>query len=120
MRVGISRGTRGVAAPYRRYAKLNPGPWFNSVSDTEFERLYREQVLDLLDPQRVHDELIVLAAGNTVVLCCYEKPGTGAWCHRSLAARWLSQALGIQVPEFGFEDRPQCEHPLPPPFLQRP
>ncbi len=43
---GISRGTpRGMLAGYRRYPKLNPGKWFNSVSPQDYKRLYQDEVL---------------------------------------------------------------------------
>jgi hypothetical protein len=35
-------------------------------------------------------------------LCCFEdlrKPGQ--WCHRTMAARWIENRLGLQVPELG-------------------
>ena len=40
---------------------------------------------------------------------------TTTWCHRSLTARWLSEALGQPVPELGFEGAGL--HPLRPPAL---
>ena len=36
-----------------------------------------------------------------------------------MAAEWLAEALGVTVPEFGFESLPQHEHPLMPPQLRR-
>jgi len=34
-------------------------------------------------------------------------------------AEWLAEALGVAVPEFGYETRAQGEHPLMPPQLRR-
>jgi hypothetical protein len=31
---------------------------------------------------------------------------------------WLGDALGLVVPEFGFEDMPQDQHPLLPPSMR--
>ena len=114
--VGISRGTpRNLAPGHRMYPKLQPGPWFNSVSVEEYRRRYQAEVLDKLDPKAVAAELAALAGGRVPVLCCFERPHTGQWCHRALAAAWLAEALGEPVPEFGFEGLAQAEHPLRPP-----
>lgn len=56
-------------------------------------------------------ELIDLAGGQEPVLLCYERAGTGQWCHRAMAAEWLAKALGEQVPEVGFETLAQAEQP---------
>jgi hypothetical protein len=37
-----------------------------------------------------------------------------------MAAEWFAEALGIGVPEYGYEILPQHEHPLMPPELRRP
>jgi hypothetical protein len=37
-----------------------------------------------------------------------------------MAAEWLAEALGVVVPEVGFESLPQHEHPLMPSQLRRP
>jgi hypothetical protein len=42
LRVGISRGVpRGLPAGYWRYTKLNPGPWFNSLTAPDFIERYK-------------------------------------------------------------------------------
>ena len=127
-RIGISRGVpRRLPAGYRVYRALAPGPWFNSVGIEEYYHLYRTEILDRLDPRSVADDLTRLAEGLVPVMLCYERPpaqstmiaGTGEWCHRAMAAEWLAEALGFPVPEVGFEDLPQHEHPLMPPQLRR-
>lgn len=57
-------------------------------------------------PPDVADRLGVLATGAPcVALLCFEQPDThGMWCHRSLIAVWLSDALGSVVNEWGYED----------------
>jgi hypothetical protein len=121
IKIGISRGVpRRMAAGYRIFKQLAPGPWFNSVSAEEYYRLYRAEILGRLDPRVVASQLIDLARGNVPVMVCYERPGTGQWCHRSMAAEWLAEALGRPIPEVGFEAVPQADHPLLPPGLSRP
>src|ERR1700712_400924 len=86
-RVGVSRSVpRKVAAGYRRYPDLSPGPWFLSVSETEYRRLYGEQ-LARLDPAAVWADLHRLAALHEPVLMCWER--AGEFCHRRLIAEWF-------------------------------
>ena len=127
-RIGISRGTpRRMEAGYRVFKRLAPGPWFNSVGIEEYYHLYRTEILGPLDPRAVADHLILLAGGLVPVLLCYERPpaqgtmlsGDGDWCHRAMVAEWLAEALGVVVPEVGFEGLPQHEHPLMPIQLRR-
>ena len=119
-RIGISRGTpRRLPAGYRIYRALAPGPWFNSVGIDEYYHLYRTEILHPLNPHTVADDLTRLAGGLVPVILCYERPGTGDWCHRAMAAEWLAEALGFVVPEVGFEALPQHEHPLMPPQFRR-
>ena len=87
-RIGISRGTPRfrVGKDVRLYRKLNPGPWFNRVGTAEYLERYQAEVLDQLDPSRTLVEIEALARGRIPVLCCFEKVGTGLWCHRALVA----------------------------------
>jgi hypothetical protein len=120
-KIGISRGVpRRMAAGYRVYKKLAPGPWFNSVGVDEYYHRYQTEILGALDPRVIAAEMIDLARGGIPVMLCYERPGTGQWCHRAMAAEWLAEALGQPVPEVGFEGLPQGDHPLMPPELRRP
>src|ERR1700760_3271647 len=100
-RIGISRGTPrfGIGKGFRLCRKLNPGPWFNRVSTADYLERYQAEVLDWLDPEQTLAETEPLARGRIPVLCCFETVGTGQWCHRALAARWLAGSLGIPVPE---------------------
>ncbi len=77
-KIGISREIpRRIAAGYRMYRALAPGPWFNSVSPPEYERRYKAEVLDRLDPGAVAAELLDLARGGIPVLVCYGRSGKG-------------------------------------------
>jgi hypothetical protein len=119
-RIGISRGIpRRTPAGYRIYKTLAPGPWFNSVGIDEYHHLYRTEILGPLDPRTVVSALNELAGGLIPVVLCYERPGTGDWCHRAMVAEWLAEALGVVVPEVGHEHLPQHEHPLMPLQLRR-
>jgi hypothetical protein len=115
LRIGISRGVpRRLPAGYRIYRKLAPGPWFASVGTQEYYDRYMKEILAPLDRQRVIAELTEMALGRVPVLLCFERPGDRRWCHRSVAAAWLSEGLGRTVPEFGFESLPQNQHPMLP------
>jgi hypothetical protein len=73
---------------------------------------YDAEVLGLFDPHEVRVRLRQLAGDRVPVMCCYERVGSGQWCHRALAAAWLAEGLGIRVSEFGHEDQDQPLHPL--------
>jgi hypothetical protein len=120
VRISISRSIpRRQPAGYRIFRPLAPGRWFSSVDADAYRRMYQREMLDLLDPHQVAAQLRALAGGATPVLCCWERAGSGAWCHRALAAAWLSAAIGAPVPEVGFETLPQDRHPMrPPPRLR--
>lgn len=106
----------GVPRGFRRYSKLNLGPWFRTCETAEeYIRLYATEILAPLDPSLVVAELEEMAAGRVPVLCCFERVGGSQWCHRSPVSGWLVKALDINVPELGFEDWPPDLHPLAPP-----
>jgi hypothetical protein len=120
-RIGISRGVPRLMLPgYRADKRLAPGSWFNSVSPSEYYRLYRAEILGPLNPRAVASELIEMANGRIPTLLCFEKPGGTEWCHRAMCAEWLAEALGRVVPEYAHEGLPQHEHPLMPLELRRP
>ena len=81
----------------KQYKKLAPKVWFfkryKEDGDEEFYKIqYQKEVLDKLDPREVYEEL-----GENAVLLCWEKPGK--FCHRHLAAAWLTKHLGIMITE---------------------
>ena len=103
IRISISRGSpRGVSG-YRTYRTLAPGPWFNSVSVSEYLTRY-EAILAGLDPAKTVSQIEALAGDKTPVLCCFEtiaKIETGSRCHRHLVKLWLEHELAIEVLEIG-------------------
>jgi hypothetical protein len=103
-RIGISRGVPRGQSGYRRYPKLNPGPWFNSVANDDYRRRYYDEILNPLDPGRVVAELHAMANNLTPVLLCWEPPTAGLpWCHRALVSEWLFDTLGLKIFEVGKE-----------------
>lgn len=120
IRIGISRGIpRRQPAGYRVFKALAPGAWFNSVSPIEYDELYKGEVLGKLNPQQTFDKLREMAHPFVPVLLCFEAPNRGQWCHRAMVSAWFEKRLGIQVPEFGFEEPIPDHHPLMPPELRR-
>ena len=85
-----------------RFLPLAPKPDMLKVRDwDEYRRRYRQEVLDVLDPDEVLRDLGVDGAGHDIVLLCFEKDRTR--CHRGLVAEWLYEAKGITVPEISEE-----------------
>ena len=87
---GIPRGWQG-----KRYKPLAP-PWnlVKLTDNAQFIKLYKAQVLDLLDAAQVLGDL----GGDNFVLLCWEAPGE--FCHRRVVAVWLQKELGLVVEEF--------------------
>lgn len=104
-RIGVARqAPRFAPAGFKLYRALAPGPWFNEpMTEGEYERRYRSEVLDRLDPQAVWDQLHALALppGAEPVLMCFEAPPwtSDNWCHRRMIAAWFKETLGQEVPE---------------------
>jgi len=65
----------------------------------EYQRRYREEVLAVLDPDKVLRDLETLGAGHDIILLCFEKDRTH--CHRGLVAEWFLEKKGITMPEIG-------------------
>lgn len=118
--IGISRGVpRRTPAGYRLFKQLAPGSWFNSVDKIRYEALYYGEVLGRLDPKETWEKLHALVAPHEPILLCYERPPFTAenWCHRRMAAEWLQQAIGVEIPEFGAEAKqPALDFVGYPPF----
>jgi hypothetical protein len=102
--IAICRGTPNWRSGYRRYIPLNPLRRGFHASREVFTRIYTEEVLGILEPERVVKDLLDLADGRIPALLCWEPPEPGPrWCHRSLVSVWLWERLGLEVPEFGLE-----------------
>lgn len=71
------------------------------ISEEEYTKRYREEVLDKLNPEEVYQELcdMVKERGyKEVCLVCFES--SDKFCHRHIIAAWLREKLGIVVQEF--------------------
>lgn len=69
------------------------------LTDEEYIRMYRNDVLRLVDARSFIQDLERASRGMDVALCCFEKPGD--FCHRHILAKWLNEQTGIEVVEFG-------------------
>jgi hypothetical protein len=70
------------------------------ITPQEFIRLYYEQILNLLNAEKVKEELFSLYEGEEdITLMCFEKPDQ--FCHRQIVANWFS-SNGIQAREVEF------------------
>lgn len=106
--VCISRTSRYWNGP--SYPALFP-TWemIKCEDEQEYEKMYREQILDKLDPMDVWLDL-----GEDAILLCYEsaaKIESGeTFCHRHMVARWLEEGLKeqygleVEITELGPED----------------
>jgi hypothetical protein len=61
----------------------------NTITKEEYEKIYRENVLNKLDPTKVANDL------NDKILLCWEKTDDiesgKAFCHRYIVAEWLRE-----------------------------
>ena len=90
---GVPRWFKGrIYDPLRPSWKLVQAAKSGALTNEEYERRYRTEVLGGLDAAAVRRDL-----GENAILLCWERPG--ASCHRRIVARWLEDALGIEVPE---------------------
>ena len=94
-----------VPAGYKgwRYTKLAPKLNFFKVYKETLDKDYyirnfKKEIFDVLDPNRVVEELSVYAQGKDIALICYEKPGD--FCHRHLVAEWLTENTDYKVEEY--------------------
>lgn len=119
--IGVSRGVpRWLKSAPPRLAETHPGPWFHSV-DVETYRSRYAKILADLDPVAVVARIDQLAQGRIPVLSCWEKPGSGSWCHRAFLSCWLCLHLGLVIEEYGCEGQGfAAEHPLLPVRYRRP
>jgi hypothetical protein len=112
--VSIARGTPAWSAKRvkRKYLWLAPADdaWF-AETNAIFVRRFRIGLKEL-DPQKVFNDL-----GENAVLMCWERPNFR--CHRRLVAEWLEEALGIEIPEYGFDKIKRFKNmPMQPPKVR--
>ncbi|MCE4223633.1 DUF488 domain-containing protein [Methylobacterium sp. C25] len=120
IKIGVSSGTPSGFKHLPRIAELAPGPYFRTADAETYRSRYVTQLAQL-DPTQIVDRIDQLAQGQTPVLVCWERPGTGDWCHRAWISVWLAHRLGLIVEEFGLEGRGfGASHPMLPEEYRRP
>lgn len=67
------------------------------ISEQEYIKKYRNDILAKLDPHEVYLELEELSGGKNICFMCWEKPNQ--FCHRHIVADWFRKA-GYSVYEF--------------------
>ncbi|MGD8718386.1 MAG: hypothetical protein PVH29_06135 [Candidatus Zixiibacteriota bacterium] len=72
------------------------------VTAVEYEALYLAKRLNLLDPGRVAEELVELAAPYEPILLCW--CGRRKFCHRRVIREWFDRA-GIRCEEVNVDAR---------------
>lgn len=91
--VSVARGNKYWYG--ERYPALFPTWDMIKMTDPdEYEKVYRAQVLDKLDPMEVYRDL-----QDAVILCheSYDKIQSGeTFCHRHIIAKWLEEELWLQ------------------------
>ena len=102
-RISIARyAPRDAPAGFKVFKPLAPGPWFKSVPEARYRKLYFAQLAQL-DAAEVVAALHALAGGAEPVLLCYERAADCAagrtFCHRHMVAAWIKQETGVVVPE---------------------
>lgn len=87
-----------------KYTALAPKKWWwikwknEENEDLEYyKKMYKETVLDTLNPDIVVSDLSYISEGKDVALVCYERPEN--FCHRHLVADWL-RSNGFDIEEY--------------------
>jgi hypothetical protein len=94
--------SRQGGTPVPATCPLPPPPALLKIGDwDEYRCRYHDEVLSVLDPDAVLQDLGVDGSGHDIVLLCFERERTH--CHRGLVAVWLYETRGIMVPELGEE-----------------
>lgn len=80
------------------YKKLAPKwlflkEWKKNQDNEYYIKHFKKEVLDVLDPKKVVEELQKLSNNKGVVLVCYESPEK--FCHRHIVAKWLNDNLNL-------------------------
>ena len=79
--------------------ELKPLDGLMRIEDlAEFERRYLERLDRIgLDQIQARLQAIYVEHGGPLALCCFEPPGV--FCHRRLAAMWIEEKTGQEIPE---------------------
>lgn len=77
-----------------QYKKLAPKydffiKWKQDHDNDYYIEHFNNEVLNLLNPNKVKDDLLGLSKSNDIVLLCYEKPSD--FCHRHLVSEWFNK-----------------------------
>lgn len=102
--VSISTSKPGDFSLAPECFELSPGwkilrPYHDGKIDEEmYIKLYREK-LEKFDAKKIYNELLGLTGGEEPILLCWCKKND--FCHRHLAADWLSENLDIEIKELG-------------------
>jgi len=64
-----------------------------SLSKDQYEKIYREKILFLVDPFYIYEKY------ENSVLLCWEK--IGEFCHRRIVAEWIEEETENEVEEYG-------------------
>ena len=80
-------------------ALMPRGRLFKLTDEQEFTPLYREK-LDRIGVDAILEQFAAIYDDYAVplVLCCYENLAL-TWCHRRVAAAWIEERTGWEVPE---------------------
>lgn len=120
VKIGISRGTPRGMEHIAKVPALFPGSWFRTAETEEYRARYAQQLASL-DPAEIVAEIEAKAQRQIAVLCCYERLGSGDWCHRGYVSAWLCLHLGLVVPELHDASGAYAgSHPMLPAEFRRP
>ena len=111
-RIGISVGSpRNCPAGYRMYRALAPRRDMLQLERKVYRKIFFDDILARLDPEKVVADLTALAGSHEPVLLCFEKPPFTAqnFCHRRMVANWFRETLGLDVPEYRGPAKPRPE-----------
>jgi hypothetical protein len=76
------------------YLPLAPVPEILKLEDwNDYQCRYQQEGLDVLDPDKVLQDLRVETAGHDIILLCFERDRIR--CHRGLVAEWFRETWGI-------------------------
>jgi len=81
----------------RQYTKIAPSlemlvEFKQTHDEAHFTKRYLSEILSKLDPEETFYEI-----GKDSVMLCFEKKGS--FCHRHVAAKWMSDATGVSIRE---------------------